>query len=297
VTNTEYGTLSTDELLDTLEHAGRGPDPDLIRACLERCEEITPTLLEMLAEGPEDVWADEDQDPGLYRDIHAGHLLLAFGEEAALPVFGRAFRDKDREYLLDWFESKIPVAYGAAAVPMLVDLLQDTDAYIYPRVAATDMLAYIVQDHPEQREQIVAALRALLPSLDADGNLPPDLEFDEIWTWVATALAGLKDEDSLLLVRALYRADMIDQSVVGSEQQYMAYFHRAARRPPPFDILKVYERLHREAVQEAKRRAREAKREQTVRPAKPRSQPKIGRNDPCPCGSGRKYKHCCGKKR
>ena len=24
--------------------------------------------------------------------------------------------------------------------------------------------------------------------------------------------------------------------------------------------------------------------------------PKIGRNDPCPCGSGKKYKHCCGRK-
>ncbi|MFN8899499.1 MAG: SEC-C metal-binding domain-containing protein, partial [Pseudomonadota bacterium] len=23
--------------------------------------------------------------------------------------------------------------------------------------------------------------------------------------------------------------------------------------------------------------------------------PKVGRNDPCPCGSGRKYKHCHGK--
>ena len=22
--------------------------------------------------------------------------------------------------------------------------------------------------------------------------------------------------------------------------------------------------------------------------------PKIGRNDPCPCGSGKKYKKCCG---
>ncbi len=22
---------------------------------------------------------------------------------------------------------------------------------------------------------------------------------------------------------------------------------------------------------------------------------KIGRNEPCPCGSGKKYKHCCGK--
>ena len=25
-----------------------------------------------------------------------------------------------------------------------------------------------------------------------------------------------------------------------------------------------------------------------------RDQPKIGRNDPCPCGSGKKYKKCCG---
>ena len=26
-----------------------------------------------------------------------------------------------------------------------------------------------------------------------------------------------------------------------------------------------------------------------------RATPKVGRNEPCPCGSGRKYKHCCGK--
>jgi uncharacterized protein YecA (UPF0149 family) len=25
-----------------------------------------------------------------------------------------------------------------------------------------------------------------------------------------------------------------------------------------------------------------------------REQPKVGRNDPCPCGSGKKYKRCCG---
>jgi preprotein translocase subunit SecA len=30
--------------------------------------------------------------------------------------------------------------------------------------------------------------------------------------------------------------------------------------------------------------------------AKPvRTGPKVGRNDPCPCGSGKKFKHCCGK--
>jgi preprotein translocase subunit SecA len=35
---------------------------------------------------------------------------------------------------------------------------------------------------------------------------------------------------------------------------------------------------------------------QPPRPAAPvrRDAPKVGRNDPCPCGSGRKYKKCCG---
>ena len=29
-------------------------------------------------------------------------------------------------------------------------------------------------------------------------------------------------------------------------------------------------------------------------PAPARAAPTTGRNDPCPCGSGRKYKKCCG---
>ena len=29
--------------------------------------------------------------------------------------------------------------------------------------------------------------------------------------------------------------------------------------------------------------------------AKPKKSDKVGRNDPCPCGSGKKYKQCCGK--
>ncbi len=32
-----------------------------------------------------------------------------------------------------------------------------------------------------------------------------------------------------------------------------------------------------------------------VKQPKKRSDEKVGRNDPCPCGSGKKYKHCCGR--
>jgi len=35
----------------------------------------------------------------------------------------------------------------------------------------------------------------------------------------------------------------------------------------------------------------------TVTPGTVRHEgPKVGRNDPCPCGSGKKYKKCCGQK-
>jgi len=35
--------------------------------------------------------------------------------------------------------------------------------------------------------------------------------------------------------------------------------------------------------------------DETRQPVK-REAGKVGRNDPCPCGSGKKYKDCCGKK-
>ncbi len=34
--------------------------------------------------------------------------------------------------------------------------------------------------------------------------------------------------------------------------------------------------------------------ERLLNPPKPIESKKVGRNDPCPCGSGKKYKKCCG---
>ncbi len=48
------------------------------------------------------------------------------------------------------------------------------------------------------------------------------------------------------------------------------------------------ERAQRMAAQNVNRQP-----EQQRQPVK--AQPKVGRNDPCPCGSGKKYKNCHGK--
>lgn len=49
------------------------------------------------------------------------------------------------------------------------------------------------------------------------------------------------------------------------------------------DLPRIVNALHRHRL-----------REETLRTPIRRSSPKVGRNDPCPCGSGRKYKRCCG---
>jgi hypothetical protein len=56
----------------------------------------------------------------------------------------------------------------------------------------------------------------------------------------------------------------------------------------PEEIAKRQIRWAEEALREEEEPLAEEREEPYVR-----AEPKIGRNDPCPCGSGKKYKKCC----
>ncbi len=55
------------------------------------------------------------------------------------------------------------------------------------------------------------------------------------------------------------------------------------------------ELVHKEQPADLQYSGAEEPGEKTKRQPKRRDQPKVGRNDPCPCGSGKKYKKCCGQ--
>lgn len=301
VSERTYPEMPVEELLSALERAGRGPDPTLIRAILDRGQGITPGLLEMLRAEPGQEW--EDDDPRGYRSIHAGLLLCSLREPAALPIFAKILQDPDWDDSLDWFDTALPRSYGPLAVPMLIDLASDVGASLRARIGATDMLSMVGVHHPDVRERIARAMRALLPQLDQDGRpiLTPEERDDppELWTWAVDTLMQIRDPDSQPLVTALFGEGVIDEEVFGGLNDYLAELKPDARPPlyadRTFDILETYEGLYREAEEEARRRAREAKRHVQGRQA--RTGAKIGRNDPCPCGSGKKYKKCCGQRR
>jgi preprotein translocase subunit SecA len=53
---------------------------------------------------------------------------------------------------------------------------------------------------------------------------------------------------------------------------------------------------HLAEVQNALQTAEERERaRESAKPEPIRAAPKVGRNDPCGCGSGRKFKKCCGR--
>ena len=56
--------------------------------------------------------------------------------------------------------------------------------------------------------------------------------------------------------------------------------------------IEIYEEL---GQKEEANKLKEEKRRLEKPLITPAVQPKIGRNEPCPCGSGKKYKRCCGK--
>lgn len=118
-------------------------------------------------------------------------------------------------------------------------------------------------------------------------------------------------------LEALYREHFIDEWIIGGVEDYRNCYELPAELQLPtdrqFDIERLYTNLQRQALAEAAWTAPpeqpaptrpqiptappQSTYSEPYGPSRPyaRPGPKIGRNDPCPCGSGRKYKKCHGK--
>ncbi|MAT98519.1 MAG: hypothetical protein CL608_15350 [Anaerolineaceae bacterium] len=321
----DYETLSVNELIDALEHAGRTPDLDLIRACLARSEELEPALLELLRTDPWQKYGlEDDTDPRAYGDVHAGHLLIAARSPSALPIFDEIFRDEKRDHLIEWFGDKLH-HYGSVALPLFANLMLDEGAFGCGRSVSAGILRQIALDEPDYKPIVIATLQKLLPPLpEGDEPIIGDDELDEMWTWAVLELSRLGDTESQAQIEALFAADAIDTWIIGDYDDYLLRLQEdPADLPDPYDIIQTYEELHRREAREAELKAtwarqeqeRAARREQQAAeraaalrqrpstthvqpvPGTPatRTEPKVGRNDPCPCDSGKKYKKCHGR--
>lgn len=283
------------QLIQELSTAGRYPHPDLINEIWERRAETEPLLLALFDEAYDDDWAD-DEDPRWYRLVHAGKFMLSWQNPEALPTFGRLYQtDEERIDWREWFEEDL-VHYGSAVIPYLEPIIRadSGEAWDYGQGLSISILTQIATYYPETRDQVIAIFRSLLPSPDSLSQ-----NRDELWGDLAMGLAELQDEGSQEQILALDDADALVGDIF-----YRPYYLREMNRDfepktplPPYDLRDEYKGMYNAEQARLARVAREKERERQsrIQPATRRTGPKIGRNDPCPCGSGKKYKKCCGR--
>ena len=132
------------------------------------------------------------------------------------------------------------------------------------------------KDHLQTMDQLRQGIH-----LRAYANKNPKQEYKrEAFELFEALLERLKQEVvrilSHLQIKRQDEAELIEQKRrEEAERQQLAFQHAQASALP-------------EPEQESSQQA-EAPQQPMVRDA-----PKVGRNDPCPCGSGKKYKQCCG---
>ena len=128
------------------------------------------------------------------------------------------------------------------------------------------------KDHLHAMDQLRSGI-----GLRAYAQKDPQVEYKlEAYDMFQSMIDSLKDEVASLILRVRLAAE---------------------ETAGPKDIWQVSEVVHNEVVQFDKSgMAEAAEASEKSEAAKPfvRTDKRVGRNDPCPCGSGKKYKKCCG---
>jgi SEC-C motif len=165
---------------------------------------------------------------------------------------------------------------GPAAIPHIAGFLSDRSNPRFPVSTAIEGLKEIAERHPECRAECVGILAR---------TLEWHAETDRVINGFAvSALIDLAAVEVIDTMREAFRRKSVDISIAGDEEDVeIALGLRDWRSTPaPFYHILPTGWL---AQSDADRIQRDTH-------AVPRHS-KVGRNDPCPCGSGRKYKKCC----
>ncbi|MEO8603513.1 MAG: DUF1841 family protein [bacterium] len=244
--------------------------------------------------------------PGWWAPVHATFILAAIDApavDAVLLAAGREALALGNEWILEPLPAMLATR-GPRLHATLIHIAHNAAEPMALRRIMFDALAEAAQRDAGDRAALLPILRAALDDGAQDV---------EARTAAAHALIDVRDEDRREALAAFGRDVLVPlRAQLGFVEFDDEGVHRefaAPRSPPrpPADWLTFYEpaaiaaRQARWAEEDADDEdvaeddllESEAAESETPRPPLQLGA-KVGRNDPCPCGSGGKYKKCCG---
>jgi hypothetical protein len=294
--------MEIEELFSRLEeHQGSFPK-DLVAEVVERREEATPRFLSML----EDI--DRDPEPWLEEDqmihIYALYLLALFRETRAYPLLVRIF-SRPGEFSFELVGdvvtqdlSRMLASVSGGDVSGMITLIENEQANEYVRSAGMDGMVRLVDSGQGARDEVMNYFVQLFGKLERR----PGAHWDEL----ANVCADLWPQEAMEELHRAYEDGLVDPSNIAWEDVERALalgeddaMHERHRNPLITDLARdmswmqcfaKQKRYYGEDSYEEVGAMVDGDSVMTLR----RTAPKISRNEPCPCGSGRKYKKCCG---
>ena len=270
----------------------------LIDECARRGDEMLDVLEPTLAK--EYYWSEDTTDGEWWLRFHAVMILGLVPTARAgelLVAFMRRTDQAQDETLEEWLSGYWPALFR-----------NKPDSVLQPlRALAEDAAA-----GPYMRSEAAQAVVACAGWADAGASA-----LDSALAWAAKiAFSGTQDPDlrmtlgSMLLdyARPGFRrkleelADMQTSPVAMFDRAEITQVYFSRGREPQWEwenfkdpwVFYEPEVMARRQLQWAEAEAELAQPDLGSDETYVRETPKIGRNDPCPCGSGKKYKKCCG---
>lgn len=291
--------METAAILRRLERAtGKFPRA-AVEAAIARREEITPELLRVVADTV-DRAQELEADSGYMAHLYALFLLAQFRETRAYPLAvrfaslpGDVLDSLCGDFLTEDF-GRVLASVSGGELAGIQSVIENEKADQWARGVAVGSLATLVAAGRTSRDDIVSYFADLFR-----GKL--ERKQSHVWDELVSCSCDLYPLELVDDIKKAYEDGLVDPGYVGFED-----VERELTRGKDVVLAALANNPHRRLVEDVVKEMgwwacfHEGRAAKTGLPfAAPlpikRTKPKTGRNDPCPCGSGKKYKKCCGK--
>jgi len=304
--------MEIDEIIEKLEWFNGKFEREAVEAAVARRDDIIPELQTILEEiADPDTAADLNDEGGYMAHLYAMFLLAQFRETRAYPIMlriallpGDLLDDLFGDAIAGDFDSVLASVCGGD-IEGIQSLIENPAVDQWVRGAGLGALVTLVAAGIRSREDILEYFASLFHGKLADKN-------EIVWSDLVVYSTDLYAPELLPEIEKAYEDGLVDSMVIGIEDVRKDFargrewaLERLAKSPHRRLVDDTVAEMGRWATfnEDAPRRVPEFPSPgDTPSPWQPdsytgfkRSGLKIGRNDPCPCASGKKYKKCCGR--
>jgi len=269
-----------------------------------------------------------------YASTHALYILSALEAEEALDTLFIVLR-QNSDYYDFWYGDMLGnefwrfiISMGQNRLDRLKDFILEPNRYSYARVAVSAAVMQIALHQPERKEEIFKWYEDVLQYL-MDRKNDTAIFNKTVYSFLLDDLIKISVKEQFHFVKRFCDESLVDQFIVplneikqslarektpkkGDEiytsiHQYYDYWQGWVNRKEKAQSKSVLSSINEPVSTPAapsnkptasKIVAEEAAPSESFIPSNkiPHvAAPKVGRNEPCPCGSGKKYKKCCGE--